>query len=181
MSRNVQIVILCEDRQHEAFARRFLERTGRNRRVQRVERAPGGRGSAEQFVRERYPKELAYYRERRHRVEHALIVLVDADRGSVDARVEQLERACQAAGMEHRQSADRVAIFVPARNIETWLAYLAGQSVNEEDGYPRLECERGCQCHVNELYKMCQAGALRQPAPSSLEAACKEYRSRLQP
>jgi hypothetical protein len=28
---------------------------------------------------------------------------------------------------------------------------------------------------------MCQQGALRQPAPPSLEAACAEYRSRLQP
>ena len=37
MSRNVQVVILCEDRQHEAFARRFLERAGKDVRVQRVE------------------------------------------------------------------------------------------------------------------------------------------------
>jgi hypothetical protein len=30
------------------------------------------------------------------------------------------------------------------------------------------------------LYAMCQQGTLRQPSPPSLEAACTEYRSRLQ-
>lgn len=68
MSRTVSIVILCEDRQHEAFARRFLATTGKSFRVQRVEISPKGRGSGEQFVRARFSKELAYYRSRKHRV-----------------------------------------------------------------------------------------------------------------
>ena len=72
MSRNVNVVILCEDRQHEAFARRFLAQAGRGLRVQRVEVSPKGRGSGEQFVRARFAKELAYYRSRQHRVEQAV-------------------------------------------------------------------------------------------------------------
>jgi len=179
MSRTVQVVILCEDRQHEAFARRFLERTGKGLRVQRVEVSPQGRGSGEQFVRQRYAEELAYYRARKHRVEQALVVLIDADLRDVAARIEQIESACTEAGEERRGGDGRVAMIVPARNIETWLAYLEGQSVNEKDEYPRLKRERDCQRHVDKLYEMCQQGALRQPAPPSLEAACAEYRSRL--
>ena len=56
MSRNVNVVILCEDRQHEAFARRFLALAGRSVRVQRVEVSPKGRGSGEHFVRKRFAK-----------------------------------------------------------------------------------------------------------------------------
>ncbi len=179
MSRNVQVVVLCEDRQHEAFARRFLERTGKDVRVQRVEVSPKGRGAGEQFVRERFAKELAYYRARKHRVEQALIVLIDADGQDVAARIEQVESACVKTEDDRRQADERVAIFVPARNIETWFAYLEGQTVNENDSYPRLKHERDCQRHVDSLYGMCQQQTLRQPAPPSLEAACAEYRSRL--
>ena len=181
MSRNVQVVILCEDRQHEAFARRFLARAGKFVRVQRVEVSPKGRGSGEQFVRERFAKELAYYRARRHRVEQALIVLIDADLRDVAARIRQVESACAEKGGQQRGPDERVAIFVPARNIETWLAYLHGQNVDENKTYPRLARERDCQRHVDGLYDMCQRGALKEPAPPSLEAACAEYRSRLTP
>jgi len=180
MSRNVNVVILCEDRQHEVFARRFLERAGSGHRILRVELSPKGRGSAEQFVRERFAKELAYYRARRNRVGQALIVLIDADGRDVTDRIRQVESRCVEVGNERRQAGERVAIFVPARNIETWFAYLGGQTVNENDKYPRLERERDCKQHVDCLYDMCQRGGLRQPSPPSLEAACVEYHSRLQ-
>jgi len=65
MSRTVQWVVLCEDRQHETFARRFLKIAGLSARRLRAEIAPRGRGSAEQFVRERFPKELSAYRSSR--------------------------------------------------------------------------------------------------------------------
>ena len=180
MSRNVNVIILCEDRQHEALARRFLAIAGQGYRVQRVERSPKGRGSGEQFVRAQFAKELAYYRARQHRVGQALVVMIDADRRTISQRIGQVDDAAVEGGQERRRAGERVAIFVPARNVETWLAYLAGQTVNEEDVYPRLTAERDCQRHVERPYEMCQQGALRQPAPPSLEAGCTEYRSRLQ-
>lgn len=179
MSRNVNTVILCEDRQQEAFARRFLALMGREHRVQRVEVSPKGHGSGEQFVRERFAKELAYYRGRQHRVGQALIVVIDADNRGVGARIQDLDDAAATGKQDRRRPDERVAVFVPGRNIETWLAYLDGQTVNETDEYPRLEHERDCQLHVERLCEMCREGALREPAPPSLEAACIEYRSRL--
>lgn len=180
MSRNVNIVILCEDRQHEAFARRFLEQIGKGLRVQRVEISPKGRGSGEQFVRERFAKELAYYRSRRHRVEQALIVIIDADRREIAARLQQVEESASEGGQTRRQPNERVAVFIPARNIETWLAYLDGSTVDESDVYPRLPSPRDCQRHVECLAKMCRLGVLRTPAPPSLDTACNEYHSRLE-
>jgi hypothetical protein len=179
MSRSVNTIIVCEDRQHEAFARRFLALTGVDFRVQRVEISPSGRGSGEQFVRKQYVKELADYRARQHRVSQSLIVIIDSDLQDVTTRIEQIESAAVAGGQDQRQPNERVAIFVPARNIETWLAYLDGQTVNENDTYPRLRFQRDCQRHVEILNKMCQKDELREPAPSSLKAACKEFRDRL--
>lgn len=105
--------------------------------------------------------------------------MIDADLSEVADRIEQVEDAATEGGQERRRVTERVAIFVPARNIETWLAYLDGQAVNEDDTYPRLERERDCQRHVERLYQMCQQGTLTKPAPPSLESACIEYRSRL--
>jgi len=181
MSRNVQTVILCEDRQQEVFVRRFLEQEGKGFRVQRIEFVRNGYGSGEQFVRERFAKELAFYRSRQHRVGQALIVVIDADGRKVKERIRQLDAAAAEGGQERRRADERVAIFVLAWNIETWLAYLSGSDVDEsKKNYPRLSRQRECQPLVERLHEMCQQGALRQPLPPSLEAACVEYCSRLQ-
>lgn len=178
LSRRVQLVLLCEDSQHEAFARRFLREMGWETRAIRVEKAPGGRGAGEQFVRERYPVELNAHRSRP--VRQALVVVIDGDAEGVTARLRQLDQACREAGITERAQNEAVALFVPTWNIETWLAYLDGAAVAEEQsGYPRLARERECQRHVGVLSRMCREGRLRQPAPPSLEAACGEYNARL--
>lgn len=180
MSRSVQLVLLCEDTQHETFARRFLEKAGWTTRRLRVEKSPQGRGSAAQFVRERFPTELAAYRSNRNRVAQALVVIVDGDKTGAVERLKEFAKACAGENIEPRKDDDRVAIFIPTWNIETWLAYLDGTTVDESRGnYPRLERPRDCQQHVDRLFEMCQQNNLRQPAPASLVAACDEYKKRM--
>jgi len=181
MSRSVQLVLVCEDQEHEAFARRFLERAGWGARRLRVQRAPSSRGSAEQFVRKRFPIELSAYRSNRHRLAERLVVFIDGDRAGVAGRLAELEQACRAAGAEPRRADELVAVFVPTWCIETWFAYLDGADVDEgKADYPRLSRPRECHRHAHELHAMCQRGALRQPAPPSLVAACSEYHVRLE-
>lgn len=178
MSRRVQLVLLCEDRQHEAFSRRFLNEMGWETRSMRVEKAPGGRGAGEQFVRKRFPVELKAHRTRP--VSQALVVMIDGDTEGAAARWQQLNQACHEAAVPQRVAGDRVAIVIPTWNIETWLAYLDGEDVTEgRPDYPRLARERDCQRHVDALARMCRDGRLREPAPASLEAACGEYQARL--
>jgi hypothetical protein len=178
LSRRVQLVLLCEDSQHEAFARRFLREMGWDTRAIRVEKAPGGRGAGEQFVRERYPVELKAHRSRP--VSQALVALIDGDAEGVTARLRELDQSCRDSEVAVRAGDEAVAIFVPTWNVETWLAYLDGAAVAEDrPSYPRLDRERECQRHVDVLARMCREGRLRQPAPSSLEAACGEYNTRL--
>ena len=171
----MQIVVLCEDTQHETFVRRFLGAMGWGTRRLRVEKAPGGRGSAEQFVRARFPKELAEHRRRPH-VTQALIVMVDGDNRGVTERQAELIDACRECGIETRQPDEGVLLLVPTWNVETWIAYLGGETVDEmRPDYPRLTRPRQCQRQVDALAAMCRGDWLRVPAPPSLEAACTEY------
>jgi len=178
VSRRVQLVLLCEDKQQEAFARRFLNAAGWETRAMRVEKAPAGRGAGEQFVRERFPRELKAHRSRP--VTQVLVVMMDGDAEGPTVRLHQLDKACREAGIVERNRNERVAVFIPTWNIETWLAYLDGEQVDEEKSdYPRLTSERDCQRHVERLVQMCRADNLREPSPPSLGAACREYNLRL--
>lgn len=176
--RRVQIVLLCEDDQHEAFARRFLERSGWNRRDIRVEKSPGGRGSAEQWVRRAYSKEVQKFRAAPH-VARALIVIVDEDKLGGGVREEQFAAALAGERLAARSEAEAILHIIPARNIETWLAYLDGTTVDETTAYPRLQRERLCAPMVLALKQMCDRRELREPAPPSLARACVELRERL--
>lgn len=71
MNKYTRAVILCEDRQHEVFARHFLVNCGVNPKRIRVNVAPKGTGSGEQYVRENYPSEV-----KEHRSHNYLNILV---------------------------------------------------------------------------------------------------------
>lgn len=176
--RRADAVVVCEDSHHAAFARRFLMKQGYHRRRIRVEPHPHGRGAADQTVRQQYIRALRTYRARM--VAHDVFVVIDGDRFGVSGRLRQLEAACRDAGIEDRASNEKVAVFVPTWCIETWLAYLDGEEVDESvKTYPSLSPPRKCKRHVNELDKMCRQGRLRNPAPDSLAAACHEYNTRI--
>lgn len=178
--RRVQYVLVCEDVQHEAFARRFLKEMNlvTDPHQLRVERSPRGRGAADRFVQEMYVTELDAGR--RIHVARTLLVLIDGDAMGPKERLRRLDDACNRQGVEPRSPAERVAVFIPTWNIETWLAYLEGQSVDEtEQDYPRLARPGDCRQHIRVLVEMCRRRELRQPAPESLSAACEEYDLRL--
>jgi len=125
--RRVKITLLCEDSQHEAFARRFLQGMGWETREIRVEKSPGGAGSGEQWVRARFPKELRAYRERTKKAASVLLVMMDADTFEVKNRITFLEQICREEQLDFRSEDESVAIIVPKRNIETWIHYLNGE------------------------------------------------------
>ena len=179
--RRVKIVLLCEDSQQEAFTRRFLKGMGWNTREIRVEKSPSALGSAEQWVREKFPHELMAYRQRRQRAASALIAMIDADTNDVQDRINQFERACDSIQIAFRTADEAVAIAVPKRNIETWIHYLNGQPVNEQDAYPRLERERECKPAVDHLVELCHSTGLSTNAPQAMVIGCDEYNVRIRP
>lgn len=179
MSRRVRVVLLCEDRQHEAFVTRFLREVGWETRSLRVERAPAGRGSAEQYVRERFPAELQAVREKRGENAY-LFVMVDGDNQGSAGRRASLAATCEEHRINPPSNADQLLVCVPTWSIETWLAYLGGETVDEtRPGYPRLDRPRDCRPLVRELARMCRDRSLRVPAPRSLQDTCDRYRDLL--
>ena len=175
MSRSVRIVVLCEDRQHESFVRRFLREIGWNTRSLRIARSPSGRGSAEQYVHERFPAELQAVRSKGGERAY-LIVIVDGDNQGVSGRRASLEEACVRQQKHPPQDSDHVLVCVPTWTIETWFSYLGGETVDEtQPDYPRLSHERDCDPFAKELATMCRHQELRSPSPTSLQDACNNY------
>ena len=172
--RRVQIVILCEDRQQEVFARSFLKKRG-FRGLFTANICPAVSQSGEQYVRTHYPEEVKAYRQNRNRVAIGLVVLIDADTGTLEARLNELASALDKDEQEKRGSNEAIAIFVPKRYIETWIHYLQGETVNEEDDYAKFEKNEAiCKRPVEDLADRCYSQSLPENAPPSLQAACGE-------
>jgi len=180
-SRRVKITLLCEDSQHEAFVRRFLKGMSWNTREIRVEKSPAATGSAEQWVRETFPRELEIYRNRRHKAATGLIAVIDADTLDVQKRINEFKDECDSQKILFRTDNDAVALVVPKRNIESWIHFLNGQHVNEGDIYPKLRKESECKSAVDTLIRACKTTGLPQDTTPSLRMACEEYRSRILP
>jgi len=134
MSEYTGIVILCEDRQQEVFARHFLINCGVRKQRIYVNVAPQGVGAGEQYVREKYPDEVGSYRRSCNHKNISLVVLIDADMNKVTDCLKKLDDELVKASLAKRQSDEKIAIFVPKRNIETWISYLQDQTqtVDEE-------------------------------------------------
>lgn len=177
--RRVGLVILCEDKQQEVFCRKLLtEMQWELRRPPRIEMAPGVKGSAKKYILQKFPNELAEYRTNRNRVNSKLLVVIDGDELGVTKTLNSLSKSCENKSIEPRKNHEAVAIFVPKWNIETWLAYLDNQEIDERNKhYPRLKKPSDCQSHIRSLVEMCQRKKLREPAPESLRKACDEYRN----
>ena len=172
--RRVQIVILCEDRQQEVFARYFLKKRGFTG-LFRANICPEGSECGSDYVRKQYAVEVKAYRQNKNRVAIGLVVLIDADTGTLAARLNWLASALDKDEQEKRDSNEAIAIFIPKRNIETWIHYLQGETVNEEDAYVRFEKnEAACKTAVEDLADRCYSQSLPEDAPRSLQAACGE-------
>jgi hypothetical protein len=174
-SQNVKMVVLCEDSQHRVFIYRLLKAFGLHRRL-RMEVAQEGEGAADQWVRERYPDEVAVHR--RSTMAVGLVTAIDADKNSVRFRYQQLNEELDANDLEHRKRDEQICLLVPKRNIETWIYALLGNEVNEEDAYPKLEKESECQPAVERLVDYLRHGWPEDLIPS-LERGCRELDFRL--
>lgn len=134
MSRSVAVVILCEGVIDKTFLWGFLcgldkarHRTNRIYRLNRIVPYTSGSQSGEQFVRENITGEAKAARSRT--VATALLVHSDADKLSVVQRTRTLEERIDPP----RKPDEPIAIIVPRRNTETWLRYLSGEPVNEDE------------------------------------------------
>lgn len=135
MVRIANIVLLVEDTRTGSLLLKYLRRLGHDNRTIRVVPVPAGRGSGEQFVRERYASEVRALRTRHTKA--CLVVSIDADTKTTAERRQQLERALRDAEERARDPREPVLILVPKRNVETWVLSLNLVEVDEITDYRR--------------------------------------------
>lgn len=169
--RYTEIIILCEDLQQAVFARTFLDSCG----IQRTRVVPLPKpGAGESFVKREYPKEVKDYRKRIHNMRVGLVVLMDADGGSVQEHFVELDRSLQERNLEPRGPEEHIGIFVPKWHIETWIKFLEGNDVDEQTQYPHYRRnEAACKPFVRNLARN-RHRPLPSTAPESLKLACHE-------
>ncbi len=171
--RRATCIILCEDRRQSNFVRHCLKKKGWNNREIKEKICPPALGSAEQFVRDQFPNELQDFRTRSAKAKTILITVVDGD-------VKGFGDRCEDLAVPFRNDDEAVAILIPTRNIDTWLYYLKGNRVNEEDDYKNRNEDKDCKQTAKKLLESCSSsGLISDIPPSSLIKACDEYNMRI--
>ena len=135
--KGVRIILLVEDEMIERFARRVLIALGYHARELRVVPYPVGRGSGKQWIDQQYLVQVKIYRSQAYHQKIALLVGTDADELTVMNRHLTLAGALQVENLVPRSNQERIAIWIPRWNIETWILFLAGDQVDENENYKR--------------------------------------------
>ena len=135
MVRPSRVAVLAEDRRQQQLIRRYLRLIGLEQHALRF-LLPSA-GSGEQWVREQFPTEIHAYRRRSASVETKLIVVIDADNLTVQARLAQLDQKLREKDIDPIRTAEQVARIIPKRNIETWILWLNAVEVDEETDFKR--------------------------------------------
>ncbi len=135
--KGVRATLLVEDRAMERLACEVLRRLGFSSREMRVKTSPAGQGSAKQWVEKQYPTEARAYRSKASYQQIALLVGTDADEQTVQHRFDRLSSALTDVEprVPDRAANERIAIWVPKRNVETWILHLSSGNVDEETNY----------------------------------------------
>ena len=133
LSKTHKYIVLCEDKLTHCYIRRFLLAQGISGRKIFPLPLPAD-GCGEQYVRQHFPKYLRVLRSKNFD-SNVLVVAIDADKKTFQERKNQLDEVCNVAEVPKRKQSDKVLVFIPKRNIETWLKYFDGAMVNEEDDY----------------------------------------------
>jgi len=136
--RGVRLVLICEDREHERFARHAFLRLGFHRRELRFLTSPSGRGAANHWILNRYADEVRAHRHRSSSQKVGLVTVIDADKKTVAERHKQFSDQLKNAALPARSDDECIVLWVPRRHIETWVAYLRGEKVDEEMDCTRL-------------------------------------------
>ncbi|MBN1341332.1 MAG: hypothetical protein JXQ73_01555 [Phycisphaerae bacterium] len=170
-SRPTEVIVRCEDLQQHVFIYRCLVAKGFRGHAIQIKHSPAG--DATRYVLDQYPAQVKALRRVPH-VCKAVISIVDADKATVQARKREHDDALTNSGLTPRANAERIAILIPRRNIETWVHHLDGKTVDENGKYPRFRGEeRKCAPAAQEFARRCPNDMRDEDLPS-LHDGCKE-------
>lgn len=133
--KGVRIVIVVEDESLERFSRDALLQLGFSRNELRVTPYHAGRGSAKDWVDKQYPIEVRAMRSKAYQKGLRLVIGTDADEGTVTRRANRLAATLEKAGLPPRDRNERIVLWIPKWNVETWILYFAGDVRDEDNNY----------------------------------------------
>jgi len=176
MSKASQIIILCEDKAHEVFVKRFLKKGWSVKpRAIRVRPYPGGKGSGKKHVTDKVCQEVEALRKRH--ASTVLLVVQDAD----ELSIEQVKANLDAKLSSSRMSYEHIAYIIPKWHIQTWIAYLDEVNIDEKDKvtykkkYGKISEQKNSHPFIDSLAANCKEDRLLLNPPDSLVAACEEF------
>ena len=124
------VMVIVEDRRQQQFLYRFLVKSGIHPRKIEIEQSREGRGSAKQWVSNRFAWAVEACRLRNAKAATSLLVMMDADQLTVSQCIGSLDAALAAAKQPKLDpTVDRIARLIPKWSIETWIIYLSSQGV----------------------------------------------------
>lgn len=133
-NRRVHVVVLCEGRKDYQFAYKCLVACGWRWYQITANISPSGKQSAFTYVLNHYPAEVHANRNGKKK-ERALFVLIDADEEPEGRRERNLASRLDAARLKPRQAGERIALWVPRRQLETWVYFLTHGEADEATDY----------------------------------------------
>ncbi len=114
---------------------------------------------------------------RRRHASTILLVIQDADEYSID----QVKSNLEAKLLSPRGNHEPIAYIIPKWHIQTWIAYLAGENVDEADKesyknrYGRISELKHAHSFIDRLADFCRENMQLTLPPDSLISACEEF------
>lgn len=146
MPGKLRCLLLCEDAEQEWLFRPILKRLFH--RVYVEPRRPNGGFT---FVLARLV-DVAKYVRQRHQEAVGLLVAIDGDQAGFQRRLDAIQEVLRSSGLDSKRF-DRIAVCIPARNVETWELWLYGvRDLDEQTDYKdRFHREVKPRVHHSQL------------------------------
>jgi hypothetical protein len=176
------IKIICEDKAQRQFIEHFLLSFGVDRRriysdsISYTVQSKGSTGAGDARVVKEFAAEFRDFPRRNSKTNGCILIgMIDADKKTI---YEKRRLISEEIGNTQGQNIDGVSLFVVKRNIETWIHFLNGNRINEDDDYkdPYRDMTRNRE-KITEFASSCrqQQPSAREALPPSLAAACAEF------
>lgn len=155
LSRYYQYQILCEDVQMRTFIQSVLIHQGINARRIRISNYPCGEGCGEAFVRREFVREYKIIKSTNY-LRKVLIVCTDADNFEVAERMKVLKQELENNQIKWEGVKEPIILWIPKRQIETWISALKGEAVDEEMTFRHTGKPLPCKEEAKSFSLFCQ-------------------------
>lgn len=178
-----RITVLCEDKNQYDFISSYAKLLGATK-INRITQAHNN-GTVLKY----YSSAVISHRPRSTYQNIILVAMIDADEKTIQERLrefdEKLDIEKYRLNQNTRSDNEKILVFVPIRNIESWFHYISENAINVEtirgdDGkiisYKNQYANKDGSVFAEKLKEKICVNGLPENAPSSLLHACNELK-----